>query len=106
MDVGKSATDVEIFKPRIDKHEYRRIILSNSLEALLISDPDIDKILVFAEFAILYKDFAGIVDDMKVLWIKDKLTGIISIDAFTRLLLALHTLTSMQDDSDVGKIFR
>ncbi|ONK75239.1 uncharacterized protein A4U43_C03F14810 [Asparagus officinalis] len=43
MAVGKSATDVEIFKPRIDKRAYRRIVLSNSLEALLISDPDTDK---------------------------------------------------------------
>ncbi|XP_020273588.1 insulin-degrading enzyme-like 2 [Asparagus officinalis] len=43
MAVGKSATNVEIFKPRIDKHEYRRIVISNSLEALLISDPDTDK---------------------------------------------------------------
>ncbi|XP_020519710.1 insulin-degrading enzyme-like 1, peroxisomal isoform X2 [Amborella trichopoda] len=34
---------VEILKPRIDKREYRRIVLSNSLEVLLISDPDTDK---------------------------------------------------------------
>ncbi|XP_020678090.1 insulin-degrading enzyme-like 1, peroxisomal [Dendrobium catenatum] len=33
----------EIFKSRSDKREYRRIILPNSLEALLISDPDTDK---------------------------------------------------------------
>ncbi|KAL4198409.1 hypothetical protein AMTRI_Chr03g140060 [Amborella trichopoda] len=34
---------VEILKPRIDKREFRRIVLSNSLEVLLISDPDTDK---------------------------------------------------------------
>ncbi|KAK9290743.1 hypothetical protein L1049_008919 [Liquidambar formosana] len=35
--------EVEIVKPRTDKREYRRIVLRNSLEVLLISDPDTDK---------------------------------------------------------------
>ncbi|KAK8918647.1 Zinc-metallopeptidase, peroxisomal [Platanthera zijinensis] len=35
--------DSEIFKSRIDNRQYRRIVLPNSLEALLISDPDTDK---------------------------------------------------------------
>ncbi|KMZ64568.1 putative Insulin-degrading enzyme [Zostera marina] len=35
--------EVEIVKPRTDKREYRRIVLPNSLEALLISDPETDK---------------------------------------------------------------
>ncbi|KDP26059.1 hypothetical protein JCGZ_21092 [Jatropha curcas] len=35
--------EVEIVKPRNDKREYRRIVLKNSLEVLLISDPDTDK---------------------------------------------------------------
>lgn len=35
--------DVEIVKPRTDKREYRRIVLRNSLQVLLISDPDTDK---------------------------------------------------------------
>ncbi|KAF5473283.1 hypothetical protein F2P56_009907, partial [Juglans regia] len=34
---------VEIFKARTDKREYRRTVLKNSLEVLLISDPDTDK---------------------------------------------------------------
>lgn len=34
---------VEILKARNDKREYRRIVLENSLEVLLISDPDTDK---------------------------------------------------------------
>ncbi|KAK9921954.1 hypothetical protein M0R45_030446 [Rubus argutus] len=34
---------VEILKARKDKREYRRIILPNSLEVLLISHPDTDK---------------------------------------------------------------
>ncbi|XP_027350190.1 insulin-degrading enzyme-like 1, peroxisomal isoform X3 [Abrus precatorius] len=41
MAVGKE--DVEIVKARIDKRDYRRIVLSNSLQVLLISDPDTDK---------------------------------------------------------------
>ncbi|KAF8043976.1 hypothetical protein BT93_A2070 [Corymbia citriodora subsp. variegata] len=41
MAVGREG--VEIVKPRSDKREYRRIVLQNSLEALLISDPDTDK---------------------------------------------------------------
>ncbi|XP_037495283.1 insulin-degrading enzyme-like 2 isoform X2 [Jatropha curcas] len=35
--------EVEIVKPRNDKREYRRIVLKNSLEVLLVSDPDTDK---------------------------------------------------------------
>ncbi|KAI6696778.1 hypothetical protein NL676_016897 [Syzygium grande] len=35
--------EVEIVKPRSDKREYRRIVLKNSLEVLLISDPETDK---------------------------------------------------------------
>ncbi|GKV32544.1 hypothetical protein SLEP1_g41140 [Rubroshorea leprosula] len=34
---------VEILKPRTDKREYRRIVLKNSLQVLLISDPETDK---------------------------------------------------------------
>ncbi|WRX24860.1 Peptidase M16 [Theobroma cacao] len=35
--------DEEIVKPRTDKREYRRIVLGNSLQVLLICDPDTDK---------------------------------------------------------------
>ncbi|GKV32550.1 hypothetical protein SLEP1_g41146 [Rubroshorea leprosula] len=41
MAIGKD--DVEILKPRTDKREYRRIVLKNSLQVLLISDPETDK---------------------------------------------------------------
>ncbi|KAF5474140.1 hypothetical protein F2P56_006066 [Juglans regia] len=41
MAAGKGEAD--IVKARTDKREYRRIVLKNSLEALLISDPDTDK---------------------------------------------------------------
>ncbi|XP_042422587.1 insulin-degrading enzyme-like 1, peroxisomal isoform X1 [Zingiber officinale] len=41
MAVG--ASEIEILKPRCDKREYRRIVLANSLEALIISDPETDK---------------------------------------------------------------
>ncbi|KAM7524511.1 hypothetical protein LguiA_014413 [Lonicera macranthoides] len=34
---------VEILKPRTDEREYRSIVLHNSLQVLLISDPDTDK---------------------------------------------------------------
>ncbi|EOA29315.1 hypothetical protein CARUB_v10025596mg [Capsella rubella] len=47
MAVGteKAAVDgaEEILKPRTDNREYRRIVLKNSLEVLLISDPETDK---------------------------------------------------------------
>ncbi|XP_027068812.1 insulin-degrading enzyme-like 1, peroxisomal [Coffea arabica] len=33
----------EIVKPRTDKRDYRRIVLHNALEVLLISDPETDK---------------------------------------------------------------
>ncbi|KAI7990111.1 Insulin-degrading enzyme-like 1, peroxisomal [Camellia lanceoleosa] len=46
MAVGKEEVEVEvveILKPRNDKREYRRIVLQNSLQVLLISDPETDK---------------------------------------------------------------
>lgn len=46
MAVGKEDV-VEILKPRTDNREYRRIVLDNFLEALLISDPDTDKVSQF-----------------------------------------------------------
>ena len=43
--VAAAATGgVEITKPRNDKREYRRVVLPNALECLLISDPDTDKV--------------------------------------------------------------
>ncbi|XP_042422583.1 insulin-degrading enzyme-like 1, peroxisomal isoform X3 [Zingiber officinale] len=41
--MAAGASEVEILKPRCDKREYRRIVLPNSLEALIISDPETDK---------------------------------------------------------------
>ncbi|GLT96009.1 hypothetical protein SLE2022_136590 [Rubroshorea leprosula] len=41
MAIGKD--DVQILKPRTDNREYRRIVLKNSLQVLLISDPETDK---------------------------------------------------------------
>ncbi|KAG5609336.1 hypothetical protein H5410_020617 [Solanum commersonii] len=45
MAVGKKEENmaVEIVKPRIDKRDYRRIVLQNNLEILFISDPETDK---------------------------------------------------------------
>ncbi|KAL7197418.1 hypothetical protein ACSBR2_020037 [Camellia fascicularis] len=46
MAVGKEEVEVEvveILKPCNDKREYRRIVLQNSLQVLLISDPETDK---------------------------------------------------------------
>ncbi|KAM7505463.1 hypothetical protein LguiB_004367 [Lonicera macranthoides] len=44
MGVGMEEEEVvEIVKPRIDKREYKRIVLQNSLQVLLISDSDTDK---------------------------------------------------------------
>lgn len=45
MAVGKE--DTEIVKARTDKRNYRRIVLPNSLQVLLISDPDTDKVHLF-----------------------------------------------------------
>jgi insulysin len=39
-----AATEIEITKPRNDKREYRRVVLPNALELLLVSDPDTDKV--------------------------------------------------------------
>ena len=44
-------------KARSDKREYRRIRLNNSLEALLISDPDTDKVI--HSFFIFHSTFFG-----------------------------------------------
>jgi secreted Zn-dependent insulinase-like peptidase len=44
---------VEIVKPRNDKREYRRVVLPNSLEVCLISDPDTDKVSSFS-FSVLF----------------------------------------------------
>ncbi|XP_024981042.1 insulin-degrading enzyme-like 1, peroxisomal isoform X2 [Cynara cardunculus var. scolymus] len=44
MAIGKEKLEVvEIIKPRTDNRDYRRVILPNSLQVLLISDPDTDK---------------------------------------------------------------
>lgn len=50
MAVGKADEPVEIFKARSDKREYRRIVLQNSLEVLLITDPETDKVSCFCDF--------------------------------------------------------
>lgn len=45
MAIGKREENmaVEIVKPRIDKRDYKRIVLQNKLQVLLISDPETDK---------------------------------------------------------------
>ncbi|GJN32785.1 hypothetical protein PR202_gb21313 [Eleusine coracana subsp. coracana] len=40
---GEAVAEVEIIKPRNDKRGYRRVVLPNALECLLVSDPDTDK---------------------------------------------------------------
>lgn len=52
MAVGKS--EVEILKPRTDSREYRRIVLANSLEVLLISDPQTDKAAASMDVSVGY----------------------------------------------------
>lgn len=46
MAVGTVEESVEIFKARSDKREYRRIVLQNCLEVLLISDPETEKVFL------------------------------------------------------------
>ncbi|CAJ2659724.1 unnamed protein product [Trifolium pratense] len=41
--MGVENKDAEIVKTRIDKRSYRRIVLRNSLQVLLISDPNTDE---------------------------------------------------------------
>lgn len=36
-----------ILKPLNDKREYKRIVLSNGLKVLLVSDPDTDKVRLY-----------------------------------------------------------
>ncbi|KAJ8464650.1 hypothetical protein OPV22_027202 [Ensete ventricosum] len=52
MAVGGS--EVEILKPRCDKREYRRIVLPNCLEVLLISDPETDKVAASMNVSVGY----------------------------------------------------
>lgn len=54
MAVGKE--DVEIVKARTDKRNYKRILLRNSLQVLLISDPDTDKVHFYSVFAFFHFD--------------------------------------------------
>nr|XP_043635707.1 insulin-degrading enzyme-like 1, peroxisomal [Erigeron canadensis] len=43
QNMGDDSAVTEIRKPRTDKREYKRIVLPNSLQVLLIFDPDTDK---------------------------------------------------------------
>ncbi|GKV27575.1 hypothetical protein SLEP1_g36735 [Rubroshorea leprosula] len=52
MAIGKD--DIEILKPRTDKREYRRIVLKNSLEVLLISDRETDKCAASMDVSVGY----------------------------------------------------
>ncbi|TMX00209.1 hypothetical protein EJD97_001196 [Solanum chilense] len=54
MAVSKADEPVEIFKARSDKREYRRVVLQNSLEVLLISDPETDKCAASMEVSVGY----------------------------------------------------
>ena len=36
--------ETTIVKPRNDDREYKRVLLSNGLQVLLVSDPDTDKV--------------------------------------------------------------
>jgi len=39
-----SSSNVEFIRARSDEREYRRVVLANALEVLVISDPDTDKV--------------------------------------------------------------
>ncbi|KAF5785891.1 putative metalloenzyme, LuxS/M16 peptidase [Helianthus annuus] len=55
MAVGKDTAEevaVEMIKPRNDTRNYKRIILPNSLQVLLISDPDTDKAYLRFKYSI------------------------------------------------------
>lgn len=42
--VAAGSSDVEFIRARSDKRAYRRVVLPNALEVLLISDPETDKV--------------------------------------------------------------
>lgn len=42
--LATAKVEVEVTKPRNDRRGYRRVVLPNALECLLISDPDTDKV--------------------------------------------------------------
>ena len=42
--MAAAAGNVEFIRARSDKREYRRLLLPNALECLLISDADTDKV--------------------------------------------------------------
>ena len=44
MAAAAGSRDVEFIRARSDKRQYRRVVLPNALEILLISDPDTDKV--------------------------------------------------------------
>jgi hypothetical protein len=46
--------NAEIVKARIDKRNYKRIVLRNSLQVLLISDPDTDKVSFLFDLRFFY----------------------------------------------------
>ena len=57
MAVGKEQMTHEIVKARNDKREYKRIVLKNSLEVLLVSDPDTDKVKPAFTFLFFFSFF-------------------------------------------------
>jgi len=44
-------SNVEFIRARSDEREYRRVVLANALEVLVISDPDTDKVRPRPPFA-------------------------------------------------------
>ncbi|WRX24863.1 hypothetical protein QQP08_017350 [Theobroma cacao] len=71
--------DEEIVKPRTDKREYRRIVLGNSLQVLLISDPDTDKAMRVLLLAYASEKYPGkdsycqyIVEGIGIPWMLDQ----------------------------------
>ena len=46
-----SSSNVEFIRARSDEREYRRVVLANALEVLVISDPDTDKVRPRPPFA-------------------------------------------------------
>ena len=47
--------DVEFIRARSDKRQYRRVVLPNALEILLISDPNTDKVRPLARWLITHR---------------------------------------------------
>jgi hypothetical protein len=59
---------VEFIRSRSDKREYRRVVLPNALECLLISDSDTDKVSISLPDRSRLQNARRFIGDSRVIW--------------------------------------